>query len=692
MIIDMKKSPSLRSLHSDDLKQMLNPSQWDAVTTIDGPLLVVAGAGTGKTRVIEYRCLYMIQKNIAPENILLLTFTRKAASEMLGRASLHDPKCRKIEGGTFHSFAYRIIKKYKNILGLAEQISFIDESDSADAVHLLAIRAGYMEDKTRFPKKDTLRSILSMSINRHQSIRDVLAKDYPHFLQLSGHLEDLQKKYQEYKIARNLVDFDDMLIYLKFLLEDPAVNSKVSQQFKYIMVDEYQDTNKVQADIVYSLAKKHHNCMVVGDDTQSIYSFRGAYYKNMFDFPKILTGTKIVKLEYNYRSTQPILDVANAIIEGERHKYSKVLFTTREGGEKPNLSYFKDAYSESDQVALRIKEFHDDGLSLGSIGVLYRSNFLSLPVQLALSKLNIPFVVYGGIKFIETAHIKDAMAFLRVHHNPKDELSLARILMLLDGVGPRTAEKVREMIASSSRGALEDGLKNFVKSPGIRKELLSVADLFITLKETDGIENKIKKIIHFYTPYLKKKFDDYPLRQDDLKAFLEISASYTSLEQFLVDFVTIEPPERSVVEVEGGKEDERPVVLSTIHSAKGLEWEAVFIIAAMDGSIPVSYALNDDDAIEEERRLLYVAITRAKTYLYISMHNEGRNGGMSSFNRLSRFISEPRVMDKLAAQYSWYNEDEEAVLGDVARPRMNKEGLYRKLVDYFGDDDGESNF
>lgn len=281
----MKK---LHSLRPDDLKQMLNSSQWDAVTTIDGPLLVVAGAGTGKTRVIEYRCLYMIQQGIAPENILLLTFTRKAASEMVGRASLHDPKCRRIEGGTFHSFAYRIIKKYKNVLGLAEQISFIDESDSADAVHLLAVRAGYLEDKTRFPKKDTLRSILSMSINRHQSVRDVLSKDYPHFLQLSAHLEDLQKKYQEYKIARNLVDFDDMLIYLKFLLEDLSVNDKVSQQFKYIMVDEYQDTNKIQADIVYSLAKKHHNCMVVGDDTQSIYSFRGAYYKNMFDFPDVL--------------------------------------------------------------------------------------------------------------------------------------------------------------------------------------------------------------------------------------------------------------------------------------------------------------------------------------------------------------------------------------------------------------------
>ncbi len=681
----------MKSFQAEDLKKMLNPSQWDAVTTIDGPLLVVAGAGTGKTRVIEYRSLYMVHKGIAPEQILLLTFTRKAASEMVGRASLHDPKCRRIEGGTFHSFAYRLIKKYKKALGLEDQISFIDESDSADAIHLLAARAGYLEDKTRFPKKDTLRSILSMSINRHQGIREVLSKDYPHFLQLVSQIEDLRKKYQEYKIARNLIDYDDMLIYLKFLLEDPAINEKVSSQFKYIMVDEFQDTNKIQADIVYALAKKHHNCMVVGDDTQSIYSFRGAYYKNMFDFPKRFPDTRIIKLEYNYRSTQPILDVANAVIEGETQKYSKVLFTTREGSEKPTLSYFKDAFSEAEWVASKIKDYHDEGVPLHSMGVLYRSNFLSLPAQLALSKLNIPFAVYGGIKFIETAHIKDVLAFLKVHHNPKDEISLARILMLLEGVGPRTAEKVGETIVKGVKEGLDESLHGIIKSAHIRNELARVVDLFVSLKETEDIEKKIKRIVHFYTPYLKKKFDDYPVRQEDLKAFLEISSSYTSLEQFLVDFVTLEPPERSIIGMEAKKEDERPATLSTVHSAKGLEWEVVFIIAAMDGSIPVSYSLDDDESIEEERRLLYVAVTRAKTHLHISMHNEGRNGGMSSFNRLSRFISESRVMDKLTTEYSWY-EDEGTLLEDAAPSKMNKEGLYRRLTDYFDSPYGEDNF
>jgi DNA helicase-2/ATP-dependent DNA helicase PcrA len=681
----------MHKLTIEDFKKRLNPSQLEAVVTIDGPLLVVAGAGTGKTRVIEYRCLYMIEQGIAPENILLLTFTRKAAREMLGRASMHDSRCKKIEGGTYHSFAYRVIKKYKSVLGLSEHISFIDESDSADALHLLAARAGCLEEKSRFPKKDTLRSILSMSVNRNQSIREVLTKDYPHFLPKEAALKDIQKKYAEYKIARNLIDYDDMLIYLKFLLENPEVNKKVSSQFKYIMVDEFQDTNKVQADIVYSLACGHHNCMAVGDDTQSIYSFRGAYYKNMFDFPNRFTDTKIIKLEYNYRSIQPILDVANAVIEGEKRKYSKVLFTTCQGNDMPTLSYFKDAFAESEWVAAKIKEYRDQGVLLGSIGVLYRSNFLSLPVQLALSKLNIPFAVYGGMKFVETAHIKDVLAFLKVNHNPKDEISLARVLMLLDGIGPRTAEKVKEIISAPGGVHLDEGLKDVVKNPSVRKELERVAGLFRSLAQTEGTEAKVRKIIHFYTPFLKKKFDDYPLRQEDLKAFLEISSSYTSVEQFLVDFVTIEPPERSLVSMEAKKEDERPVTLSTIHSAKGLEWEVVFIIALVDGCLPVSYALDDEESIEEERRLLYVAVTRAKRHLHLSMHNEGRQGGMNSFNRLSRFISESGVMDKLEQDYAWF-EDEGPELEDLTTQKMDKQGLYHKLVDYFDSPYAKDNF
>jgi len=678
----------------DEIKAKLNPAQREAVTTINGPLLVVAGAGTGKTRVIEYRCLYMMAQEIAPRHILLLTFTRKAAREMLGRASSHDPRCRHIEGGTFHSFAYRMIRKYKKALGLADTVSFIDEADAADALHLLAARAGYLEDKQRFPKKDTVRAILSMSLNRHQPVHDVLAKDYPHFLPLARHLEDLRQKFTEYKIARNLIDYDDMLVYLKFLLEKEEINARVAEQFRYVMVDEFQDTNRLQADIVYLLAQRHQNCMAVGDDTQSIYSFRGAYYKNMFAFPKRFPDTRIVKLEYNYRSIQPILDVANALIEGEKRKYAKVLFTTCPGEETPTLSFFKDAYDESERVAEKIKAYRDAGVPLSGIGVLYRSNFLSLPLQLALSKRNIPFAVFGGMKFIETAHVKDVLAFLKFHHNKRDELSLARLLMLLDGVGPKTAEKLRgALLAGAARGfgAAAASLKDSVRSPVLRRALRRLIELLHSLEKTTGVEEKIRKVVHYYKPVMKEKFDDYPQREEDLKAFMEIAGSYDALDSFLVDFVTIEPPEKSVVAGRARKDDERPVTLSTVHSAKGLEWEAVFIIGAADGSLPVSYALDDEESLEEERRLLYVAVTRAKRHLHLSMHNEGRNGGLSTFNRLSRFISEARVMEKLVMDTAWFEEadprTEECVVG-----RAGRQDLYRRMLDYFEEDDGEDRF
>lgn len=677
------------SIKLDDLKKVLNPSQLDAVTTIKGPVLVVAGAGTGKTRVIEYRCLYMIGQGILPQEILLLTFTRKSAREMLSRASLHDPQCRKIEGGTFHSFAYRVIKKYKKALGLGDNISFIDASDGSDALYLLAAKLGFLEDKTRFPKKDTLRTVLSMSLNRNQTIADILARDYPHFSHLVSQIEDLRREYTQYKIQHNLIDYDDMLIYLKLLLEDKQINVRVSSQFKYIMVDEFQDTNKIQADIIFSLCGQHQNCMAVGDDTQSIYSFRGAYYKNMFDFPSKFDDAKIIKLEYNYRSTQAILDVANAIIEGEQRKYSKVLFSMSQGSKKPSLCFFKDAHAEADWIADKIALLRKEGADLNSIGVLYRSNFLSLPVQLALSKLNIPFVVYGGIKFIETAHIKDVLAFLKVHHNPKDELSLARVLMLLDGIGPKTAEKIKDLITNGQAEDMDHRLKEAVKNILIRQELKRLIELLRDLKGIKEIREKIRRVIDFYTPILKRKFDDYPVRQDDLKAFMEISASYVLLEQFLVDFVTIEPPERSVVDAGARQEDEKPVVLSTVHSAKGLEWDFVFVLALVDGSFPVSYAFNDTESIEEERRLLYVAVTRAKKDLFLTMHNEGRQGGISTFNRLSRFINEVKVLKRLETDYSWF-EEEELDLDDLDDMIIKKQDLNHKMADYFNSYHGEN--
>lgn len=666
-----------------DFKEILNPNQYQAVTTIDGPLLVVAGAGTGKTRVIEYRVLNLILNDIKPSSILLLTFTRKAAKEMLYRASRHNKLCQQVEGGTFHSFAYKIIKRYRNFLSFKDTISFLDESDSADALRLLSTKLGFLDTKLRFPKKDTLRNIISMSINRSGNIKSVLERDYPQFLVLQKDLEKLHKVYIDYKLKHCLIDYDDMLVYLKLLLENAEILKRVSSNFNYIMVDEFQDTNKLQGEIVYLLGKLHQNVMAVGDDTQSIYSFRGAYYKNMFEFPKKFPKCKILKLEHNYRSTQPILNIANAIIEGEKEKYTKVLYTVKKEGIIPELDFFKDAQGEADFISNKIKEFYDQGVELSSIGVLYRSNYNSLLLQLSLSKLDIPFAVYGGIRFIETAHVKDMLSFVKVLQNKFDELAWLRILTMLEGIGPRSAEKIIQKIFQNQ--SLEIALKEFLSDYKIAKEINSLIKLFRNAKDKNlSVSEKLRLIKDYYFPIMKNKFDDYHLRNDDLKALIQISSEYKTIEEFLVDFVALEPPERSLIKITKKSTDERPVVLSTIHSAKGLEWDIVFIISLMDGNLPVSYSIDNDEDIEEERRLLYVAITRAKSKLFLSMHNQGQDGGIFSFNRLSRFINEKKVLDKLNIDYDKYESSKE-YYDTLEKLDINEDvsTALRKIYNYF---------
>lgn len=671
-------------MKSIDFKETLNPSQYEAVTTTEGPLLVVAGAGTGKTRVIEYRVLNLILCGVDPQAILLLTFTRKAARQMLERASRHNELCHKVDGGTFHSFAYKVIKRFRAVLGFSGVISFLDESDSADALHLLATKQGFLDRKIRFPKKDTLRTIISMSINRSLKIKAILEKEYPHFLDLVDELQELHKTYIEYKLSQCLIDYDDMLLYAKFLLEKDEVAGDIASKYQYIMVDEFQDTNKLQAEIVYLLGRVHRNVMVVGDDTQSIYSFRGAYYKNMFDFPKRFPNCKILKLEHNYRSTQPILDVANALIEDEKQKYTKVLFTVRTEGAKPELIFFKDAQEEADFIAQKIKEFYDGGVALSSMGVLYRSNFISLPLQLALARLNIPFVIFGGLRFIETAHVKDAISFLKVVLNKNDEIAWNRILMMFDGVGPRTAERIYQSIRAHA--TFEEALKEIsISNKAIASKLHALAKLLHTISGKRGsISEKLGLVRDFYYPIMKAKYDNYHIRNDDLRALVQVSSEYERIEDFLVDFVALEAPERSMVNRSKKSIDEYPVVLSTIHSAKGLEWEVVFVISLMDGHLPSSYSIEDEEAIEEERRLLYVAVTRTKSRLFLSMHNQGREGGIFSFNRLSRFLNEQKVLSKLSIDNNAFERLHEPEEGVPAFDSNEDEAsALRKIYDYF---------
>ena len=671
----------MKSLKSDMNNSSLNAEQALAVNTLKGPVLVVAGAGTGKTRVIEYRVFNLINHGVDPKSILLLTFTRKSAREMIDRASQHDRKCRDVDGGTFHSFAYRIIQRYHKKLGFADNFSFIDEQDAEEAISLLSERLGFKNKEKRFPKKDTLRTILSMSFNRTEKIVDILDRDYSQFLEFRSEIENLRDEYVKYKIARNLIDYDDMLLYLKVLLEDADIREKLNRRYEYIMVDEFQDTNKIQGDIIYLLGKENKNILAVGDDTQSIYSFRGAYYKNMFDFPKRFPGTKIIKLEQNYRSTQPILDLANSIIEEEKEKYTKVLKSVRGGSVLPKMLFFKDMYREASFVAAEIKNIYDEGGDQNRIGVLYRSNHLSLPLQVELAKLNIPFVVYGGMRFVDTAHVKDVLAFLRVIQNVKDELSWHRVLKLFSGIGGVTAGRISAKLIND----INSDISNF-KSKKFYKDILWFIEF---IKRVEAREKTVSSIlseaVDFYSQFLREKFDDYPKRTDDLKILIQISSGYKSLPNFLADFIALEPPRRSITDVAARAREEAGVVLSTVHSAKGLEWNNVFIIALCDGSFPVSYALEDDEGLEEECRLLYVAITRAKTNLYLTMHNEARNSGMYSFNKLCRFLNVKSVLKKIDVNHNFEEEDSFEYNQDRQsnNPFYTKSSLYKKVKDSF---------
>jgi DNA helicase-2/ATP-dependent DNA helicase PcrA len=633
-----------------DFKKHLNPSQFEAVNTIDGALLVIAGAGSGKTRVIEYRVLYLVQNKVSPRSILLLTFTRKAAREMLSRAAVHDPRCKNVEGGTFHSFGLKVLKRYAMFVGIPRDFIILDEADAEEAIHRCCTKLGFLEKRERFPKKDTLRKIFSFSINKDASIGEILLREYPHFLEYTPKIETLMEKYKEYKRASGYVDYDDLLVHLKSLLEDERVRRELSRRYRFVMVDEYQDTNRLQADITYLLSREHGNVMVVGDDAQSIYGFRGTSHRNIMEFPQKFPGCKIIKLQENYRSTQTILDVANAVLENMKEKYSKCLSSARrKRGSKPGVFFFKDPYEEASWIADKVKQLWQKGILFNRQGVLFRSSHISIPLQTELSKRNIPYQIFGGLRFYETAHVKDLMAHIKILANPRDELAWNRILLLVESIGHKTAERILEKISICH--SLEEiflkifGMYKKDKAPeGLRR--LRVA-LESARKGGMSVGERFQVLLEYYKPILMDRFDDWHIRLNDLIIVGQIASRYYLLEEFLIDFA-IEPPERGVLMVNPSiPDDEKPLTLSTIHSAKGLEWDTVFIMGLVDGLLPVSYALSSEEETEEEHRLFYVAITRAKNRLFLTLHHEGTGQGIYQFNKISRFLDAANVMAKL---------------------------------------------
>ncbi len=592
----------------------LNPAQLEAVKTKDGAVLVIAGAGSGKTKTLTYRVARLIESGIKPSNILLLTFTKKAADEMLNRAvMILDSRCEKVAGGTFHSFANYILRKYSDSLELRNNFTIIDRADAEDVINHIRSQIVTKQEK-RFPRKGTILDIYSKAVNKNMAAQEIIESEYNQFVHCVDKINEISKQYALYKRENSLLDYDDLLLYLRALLQsNDEIRKKLSNQYKYIMIDEYQDTNSLQADIIKLLASEHNNVMAVGDDSQSIYSFRGANFRNILDFPAIFPNTKIIKLEQNYRSSQNILALTNKIIDKAKEKYTKRLFSDIESPEKPALICTNDMQTEAEFVAQRVLELQEEDISLNDIAVLCRSARMTYNLEIELSKRAIPYRKYGGLKFIETAHVKDVIAHLRVVLNPNDIISINRILLLLNGVGAQTAMKLLPLVAKENLDT--EKLMLPAKSSDSIKKLFTTVDKQrqYLMKPSTIVEN----ILAYYEPILMEKYDDYPKRLKDLEHFHYLSEQYSNLEDFLSD-LALEPPDSSVSEVEDGANADECLTLSTIHSAKGLEWKAVFIIGAVDGRFPSVYSFNSEEELDEELRLMYVAATRAKTYLYIT--------------------------------------------------------------------------
>ncbi|MCK5214176.1 MAG: ATP-dependent helicase [Candidatus Omnitrophica bacterium] len=630
-----------------DYQNELNEQQYQAVVSTAGPHLVIAGAGSGKTRVLVYRTACLVEQGVRPEQILLLTFTRRASREMLNRASqVLDSRCQQVSGGTFHSFANSVLRRNARHIGMSPNFTILDQSDAESAINNIRTRMGLNKADKRFPKKKMLLSIISKSINKSVDVDDIIFDEHPSYLEWVDLIRHFKQEYQEYKKRQSLMDYDDLLIYTsELLIKNKALRQQMSQHYKYIMVDEYQDTNLMQADITRQLTDTHKNIMVVGDDSQSIYSFRGAHFRNIINFPKQYPGTRVIMLEENYRSSQPILNLTNEVIQSAEEKYEKNLFTRNKGEKLPVYVDTVNENAQSKYIIQKIKELQDQGVPLNEVAVLFRSGWHSNDLEVELASHAIPFVKYGGQKFAEAAHIKDAISFMQVIFNPHHEVGWQRVLKLLEGIGSRTADQIIAELKQSSSYKVSD---KYMKKGQVK----SLLDLFKRIEpEKQSPGDIMEQVMEFYLPLVMRVYDDYDKRMNDLDSLAGIAARYDSLVSFLTD-MAIEPPEKSLVDKKAGAGEEGHVNLSTIHSAKGLEWNTVFLIFVAEGYLPSYQSMDSREGIEEERRLFYVATTRAKENLVLlrpqidkSARARQDNNRSGQYTRVSRFLGEGRILD-----------------------------------------------
>jgi ATP-dependent DNA helicase UvrD/PcrA len=663
----LQRAPISTSIHVDYAAE-LNEQQLAAVTAPPGPLLVIAGAGSGKTRTLTYRVAYLLENGIDPRNVLLLTFTNKAAREMLNRvANLLPVDASGLWGGTFHSVGNRILRRHGSALGYSSGFTIMDREDQKDLIDTVVAGAGIDPKEIRFPKGDVLAEIFSFVVNTEKPLEELLAEKFPYFLALLDKIQDVHERYEKKKKATNSMDFDDLLQKTLSMFQQHArIAETYRRQFQFILVDEYQDTNKIQADLVDLLARDHRNVMVVGDDAQSIYSWRGANFQNILEFPKRYPDAQVFKIEMNYRSVPEILEVANAAIAANVHQFRKRLSATRESKAlKPALVALNNSAEQAQFVAQRILELRDENVDLNDIAVLYRAHYHALELQLELSRRGIPYQITSGIRFFEQAHIKDVTSFVRFTANPRDEVAFNRMVKLLPGIGNRTAENLwrdwetgRAVAGIGDPGLEETSAPAGVTAPGYsfgkRLQAMSVpakskklwTQLAHTLDEIapGGQPNPPSEMITsiveaIYDDYAKVNFTNYELRREDLDQLAIFARQFKDVHEFLSQLALISNVDAEAAP--GQTSDKEAVNLSTVHQAKGLEFHTVFVIWLTDGMFPSSRSLDTRDALEEERRLFYVAITRGRDELYLTYPHMRLAGGYGDvFQRPSRFLQE----------------------------------------------------
>jgi len=631
-----------------DFRGDLNDKQYEVVTCSDGPCLVLAGAGSGKTRTLIYRLAYLLEKGVPARDILLMTFTNKAAREMRERTEEllgYEPKG--LWSGTFHHIGNRSLRMYADKIGYGNDFGILDQDDSRTLITTCMKSVKKLAPDGKFPKPAVVQSIISFSVNTKRTMRKVLEDKYPYFEKFAGELEKIRDEYDRKKSRANNMDYDDLLVKWKDLLENvPAAREKFTEQFRYVMVDEYQDTNLLQADIIDALCEKHKNVLVVGDDAQAIYSFRGARVDNILQFPTRFKGARIFKLEINYRSTPEILDLANDSLLNNLNQFEKTLKAVNPAGETPALVEVRDPYAQAKFITQRLTELLEAGSGLNDVAVLFRAHYQSAELEMELVKKGIPYIIRGGMRFFEQAHIKDIVAYMKVAANPSDEISWLRALSLCPGIGPGYAEKIYNHFLRTGRD-----ITAFVRSEDISRIVPSKAregykrfqKIMISVTSCEGqtrSSEMIKRILdEGYETYLLTAYDNAKDRMDDIHELINFSHSYKDVGEFLSDITLREDFRGEGVESDGKKCEQ--LVLSTIHQAKGLEWDTVMIIGLCEGQFPNPKALVGENDLEEERRLFYVAATRAKKNLYMihpAMRYDYQKGTLIA--RRSMFLDE----------------------------------------------------